>query len=283
MQDPWKWTSVLQAHPDWSGEEISQYIRCGQAEMKARESAKAYVGNATQKQKHYQETLSAALCFVAGTIIKTEKGDIAIEEIQVGDYVWAHNPETGETELCKVVQTFQNQTTELIVINTGSEAIEATPEHPFYVPDCNELRANTTGLGIGWVKAKDLRPGDSLLLLDGTTLTILSVAHKHLDTPITVYNFEVEGFHTYFVGDIGLLVHNSCLPDSYSGSAEWKRWDMSDTHHSFPSIVDNYASYYGPCRGMDEYRAYGSYNGRDGYFQWYVLNGAITHRQFVTS
>jgi hypothetical protein len=26
----------------------------------------------------------------------------------------------------------------------------------------------------------------------------------------TVYNFEVEGFHTYFVGEQGALVHNSC-------------------------------------------------------------------------
>ncbi|MEC5033237.1 MAG: hypothetical protein SAL07_25365, partial [Oscillatoria sp. PMC 1051.18] len=25
-----------------------------------------------------------------------------------------------------------------------------------------------------------------------------------------VYNFEVEEFHTYFVSDLGLLVHNSC-------------------------------------------------------------------------
>jgi hypothetical protein len=26
-----------------------------------------------------------------------------------------------------------------------------------------------------------------------------------------VYNFEVEGFHTYFVSDLGLLVHNACV------------------------------------------------------------------------
>lgn len=25
-----------------------------------------------------------------------------------------------------------------------------------------------------------------------------------------MYNFEVKGFHTYFVGDSGLLVHNKC-------------------------------------------------------------------------
>ncbi|WP_414530342.1 hypothetical protein, partial [Nodularia chucula] len=32
-----------------------------------------------------------------------------------------------------------------------------------------------------------------------------------------VYNFNVEGFHTYFVSDLGILVHNTCgdfdIPD----------------------------------------------------------------------
>ena len=27
--------------------------------------------------------------------------------------------------------------------------------------------------------------------------------------PITVYNFQVEDFHTYYVGGLGLLVHNA--------------------------------------------------------------------------
>ena len=30
-----------------------------------------------------------------------------------------------------------------------------------------------------------------------------------LEAPVTVYNFEVEDFHTYYVGD-GVLVHNAC-------------------------------------------------------------------------
>ena len=30
-----------------------------------------------------------------------------------------------------------------------------------------------------------------------------------LESPIKVYNFEVEDFHTYYVGD-GVLVHNAC-------------------------------------------------------------------------
>ena len=34
--------------------------------------------------------------------------------------------------------------------------------------------------------------------------------HEILESPVKVYNFEVEGFHTYYVGDTAVLVHNLC-------------------------------------------------------------------------
>ncbi|WP_242825982.1 polymorphic toxin-type HINT domain-containing protein, partial [Clostridium tunisiense] len=33
------------------------------------------------------------------------------------------------------------------------------------------------------------------------------------DKPVKVYNFEVEDWHTYFVSEIGVLVHNKCTAD----------------------------------------------------------------------
>ena len=38
----------------------------------------------------------------------------------------------------------------------------------------------------------------------------VTVQHELLESPVTVYNFEVEGFHTYFVGSTSVLVHNRC-------------------------------------------------------------------------
>ena len=32
---------------------------------------------------------------------------------------------------------------------------------------------------------------------------------EYLDEPETVYNFQVEDFHTYYVGNCGVLVHNA--------------------------------------------------------------------------
>ena len=56
--------------------------------------------------------------------------------------------------------------------------------------------------------AKDLREGDVLTLADGTTATITKTYGEQLDEPVIVYNFEVKDFHTYYVTDTGVLVHN---------------------------------------------------------------------------
>ncbi len=57
--------------------------------------------------------------------------------------------------------------------------------------------------------AKDLREGDVLTLADGTTATITKTYGEQLDEPVIVYNFEVKDFHTYYVTDTGVLVHNA--------------------------------------------------------------------------
>ena len=33
-----------------------------------------------------------------------------------------------------------------------------------------------------------------------------------MESPIKVYNFEVADFHTYYVGESSILVHNTCSP-----------------------------------------------------------------------
>lgn len=139
------------------------------------------------------------VCFVAGTLILTAIGHAAIETIEQGDWVWAHNPETGETELKQVVQTFVNETDELVHVFAGDDEIICTNEHPFYSP----VR--------GWTAASKLRAGDILVTVNGEYVVVEKIQHEILESPVKVYNFEVEGFHTYFVGSgDGLLVHNSC-------------------------------------------------------------------------
>lgn len=143
-------------------------------------------------------------CFAAGTTVQGEQGPKDIENIRTGDLVWSHDDVTGKVGLRRVARTFVTLGQPLVEISIEtsdgrSEKLKATPEHPFRVNDR------------GWVKAMNLQPGDNVFPLDGKPLRVSSVAP--LEGVHTVYNFEVEEFHTYYVGEFHSLVHNSCGPD----------------------------------------------------------------------
>ena len=63
-------------------------------------------------------------------------------------------------------------------------------------------------------QAAYIRAGDALVLLNGSYVVIERIQHEILEAPISVYNFEVEDFHTYYVGNAKVLVHNRC--DTYN-------------------------------------------------------------------
>ncbi len=138
------------------------------------------------------------ICFIAGTLILTSDGLNEIQNIKAGDKVWSENPITGEQTLKQVVQTFNNLTTELIHVTANDEEIITTSEHPFYVSQK------------GWIGAMHLRVGDKLLLSTGEYAIVSLVQYESLKCPIPVYNFEVKDFHTYYVGEQSILVHNKC-------------------------------------------------------------------------
>ena len=61
-----------------------------------------------------------------GTPGSTETGQIPIEEVEPGMLVWATDSVTGETALKPVVQTFVNQTNELVHVTVNGETITCT-------------------------------------------------------------------------------------------------------------------------------------------------------------
>lgn len=135
-------------------------------------------------------------CFVAGTEILTTEGEKNIEDIKVGDWVIADDPTTpGEIEARQVLDTFVRHTSALVDLYVDGEVISTTGEHPFWTPDK------------GWVEAKDLQVGSLLQTEDGRIIDVDRVEKREGD--FTVYNFKVEGFHTYFVSEVGVLVHNA--------------------------------------------------------------------------
>ena len=144
-------------------------------------------------------------CFIAGTLIFTNVGAKPIEEIDIGDIVWAYNDTTGQYGQKKVVNLFQYERDSVYHIQVGNEVIKATADHPFYI-------------GGRWLRVAELKVGDSVQLFDGSNLVIEQITVVPGRT--TVYNFEVADYHTYYVAGAKVLVHNSDPCENALGQAK---------------------------------------------------------------
>ncbi|WP_370945085.1 polymorphic toxin-type HINT domain-containing protein [Amycolatopsis sp. cg5] len=133
-------------------------------------------------------------CFPAGTGVAAERGEKPIEMIMVGDRVWARDLATGRSQLRTVVGLFSKHADEILTIRTGGVELKVTPQHPFWV------------VGRGWVEAGHVRVGDRFQSLNGAQPAVETITTQAVGT--TVYNFEVEGDHNYYITDAQLLVHN---------------------------------------------------------------------------
>jgi len=132
-------------------------------------------------------------CFVAGTLVLTLAGTKPIEAIDVGDVVWSYNDTTGVYGQKRVKTLFRYERDSVYHIQIGDEVIKATADHPFYI-------------GGRWLRVAELKVGDSVKLFDGSNLVIEQITVVPGRT--TVYNFEVEDYHTYYVSHTKVLVHN---------------------------------------------------------------------------
>ncbi|MCP5174155.1 MAG: Hint domain-containing protein [Moraxellaceae bacterium] len=143
------------------------------------------------------------LCFVAGTLVHTDKGLVPIEQLKVGDRVLS-KPESGEGELAykAITRTFKSQEKQpIFMVSFYIDSVRAytygegisdlykhkvifmqeaaakgeyllsretmylfcTSDYPFWV------------IGKGWVPVYQLKENDQFALFDGDTATINSV------------------------------------------------------------------------------------------------------------
>ena len=148
-------------------------------------------------------------CFVAGTLVMAVAGMVAIEKIKSGDKVISTDPETMETSPKTVLETYIREVTTLVHLTVNGEEIVTTVDHPFYVKNQ------------GFIKAGELIVGDELLDVNGNVLLVENFDVELTDEPVKVYNFKVEDFHTYFVGNCKIWVHNNdCAKKVESGEIE---------------------------------------------------------------
>ena len=140
-------------------------------------------------------------CFAPGTLVATADGLRPIETLQTGDRVFARDEVTGAEDYERITATFvsvERPVVELQVSSAeGFEAFWVTPQHPFFVE------------GRGWVPAADLGPSTDVVA-EGTGDRVRVTAVASLAHTSSVYNLQVEHFHTYFVGRAHAWVHNDC-------------------------------------------------------------------------
>jgi len=119
-------------------------------------------------------------CFVAGTLILTTAGLLAIEKLRAGDKVLAADPESFEVGEKTILEAFERKVYKLVHLTINGEKIVTTDNHPFYVQ------------GRGFIKAEGLFVGDKLISVDGKDLIVETHDIEQCEKPITVYNFKVE-------------------------------------------------------------------------------------------
>ena len=134
-------------------------------------------------------------CFLAGTKVSTVEGMRNIEEISVGEEVYAENTTTGKPEKRKVTRISHQKASTFVYLRINGSEICCTMEHPFWHKEK------------GWIKAGELLPGDTLKQRDGEFVKVTYICQRK-EKEQWVYNLEVEGLHTYYVAEGELLAHN---------------------------------------------------------------------------
>ncbi|MEV6982580.1 LamG-like jellyroll fold domain-containing protein, partial [Sphaerisporangium sp. NPDC051017] len=154
--------------------------------------------------------------FVVGTLVLMADGTRKrIEEVQVGDWVLATDPETGQTGPRLVLDLITGDGDKSLVEITADAdgpkgdatgVVIATEGHPFWVPKLHT-----------WLTAAELRVGTLLQTSAGTRVQITAI--KKWTAAEHVHNLTIAGLHTYYVmqGGRAVLVHNAPKPRDASG------------------------------------------------------------------
>ena len=164
-------------------------------------------------------------CFAANTIILTDRGPRRIAEVEPGTRVQCFDFEQQEWTQSVVQKRHLNSWSgPMLRVQLGSETIEVTERHPFWVlsglnlenrPWPHQLsRGEDEGCGVGgrWVDSHELQPGDVVLTATGVACSVSRIDPFEV-TDVQVFNLTVEGHHTFAVGADGILVHNNAWCD----------------------------------------------------------------------
>ncbi len=183
--------------------------------------AAKYAGKAAGKVgEFFKKFFKKKCCFVAGTQVLTKDGYKNIENVKLAELVWAKNVETGKSDWKPVSKIYIEHNRDIYNLklkkNDGQIInIQTTDDHPFYTKD--HVWKTTIELQVGdYIETKEI----------GNVKVVEVIDEKREDI---TYNFEIADFHTYYVTEFGVLVHNCNKTDSANQAAQkGKRAKQSD-------------------------------------------------------
>jgi RHS repeat-associated protein len=199
------------------------------------------------------QILNNPLCFVPGTMVETCDGPRPIETLTPGDTIVTSRTADEASSDADATKGAESEGTSATVIQVSrrlhvgpivsisladergeTELIHCTPEHYLWIT--GSLRGDEFRRGDAlvpfrspeadgvWIRAGDLRRGDELGTLDGTT-TVLSVTIEPYAG--LVYNLEVSDLPWFAVGAAQAIAHNGCpTPEDVLNAVEENlKWD----------------------------------------------------------
>ncbi|MEM9204024.1 MAG: polymorphic toxin-type HINT domain-containing protein, partial [Actinomycetota bacterium] len=138
--------------------------------------------------------------FSADTEVLLASGDrVAIEDVVVGDVVWATNPESGVSTGRAVTAVWPHEDW-LIELDTSHGVVVTTEDHHFW---------NATDQA--WQETREFDAGDRLVTTDGVTVTVYGLDEQTWRYG-DAFDLTVDDLHTYYVttsDDVPVLVHNT--------------------------------------------------------------------------
>jgi RHS repeat-associated protein len=143
--------------------------------------------------------------FGPSTPVQTDHGLVPIRDVKIGDLVLSGDEATGTTtwkQVEDVVGRLHESSVHVFIRaeNGGSQEINTTPEHPFWVE------------GRGWTPADKIRSDTRVRSMNGWK----TVDHaERVSGENQAFNLTVNGLHTFFVGKDRIWVHNAtpCAED----------------------------------------------------------------------
>ena len=155
-----------------------------------------------------------------------------IAEVEVGDWMLAADPETGERGPRQVSHLWVHDDV-LVDLGVDGATVTTTDDHPFW---------NVTDES--WQRADALDAGDLLLTASGATVPVDGIDWSTTRAE-SAYNLTIGGLHTYYVvaGDTPVLVHNTSgceiVARSIQSDLGGEIWQIGNVNNRLPLGSDH--------------------------------------------